>query len=85
MTAVTFSLGRGPTDGAPDVPSGSTQVEVTLIADGDDTIIALRNTGLLVPAADERQAGWAGFLPQPAIARFILRGTGCANTEANRR
>ena len=36
---IVFSFGWDPTDGAPDVAPGSTLVEITLTADGDDTIM----------------------------------------------
>ena len=65
---IVFSFGWDATDGAPDVPPGSTRVEITLIADGDDTILALRHTGLPAPAVDQHHAGWAHFLPQLTIA-----------------
>ena len=60
---IVFSFGWEPTEGAPDVPPGSTQVEVTLTADADDTIVTLRHTGLPAAQADQHRAGWAHFLP----------------------
>ena len=45
-------------------------MEVTLTPDGDDTILALRHTGLPPSIAGDHRAGWAQFLPilaaQPA-------------------
>ena len=49
-----FSFGWEAIDGAPDVPPGSTRVEVTLTADDGDTILTLRHSGL--PAADAERA-----------------------------
>ena len=67
---IVFSLGWDRTDGAPDVAPGSTRVEVTLAADGDDTILVLRHTGLPVSAAEKHRVGWGHFLPQlAAVAR----------------
>jgi uncharacterized protein YndB with AHSA1/START domain len=60
---IVFTFGWEPTDGAPDVPPGSTRVEVTLTADGGDTIMSLRHTGLPGAFADEHAAGWGHFLP----------------------
>ena len=36
---IVFTFGWDPTEGAPAIPPGSTRVEITLIADGDDTIL----------------------------------------------
>ena len=63
-----FSFGWEPTEGTPDVPPGSTRVEVTLTEDAGDTIMTLRHTGLPVNAADEHEKGWAHFLAQLADA-----------------
>jgi uncharacterized protein YndB with AHSA1/START domain len=60
---IVFSFGWEPIEGAPPVPPGSTLVEVTLTADGEDTILALRHTGLPPRARDEHRAGWGHFLP----------------------
>ena len=65
---IVFSFGWDPTDGAPDVAPGSTRVEVTLTADGDDTILGLRHTGLPRSAAGEHRGGWGHFLPLLAAA-----------------
>ena len=46
-----------------DVPPGSSVVEITLTPDGDDTILALRHTGLSPSAAAEHRTGWGHFLP----------------------
>jgi uncharacterized protein YndB with AHSA1/START domain len=63
-----FSFGWEATEGAPAIAPGSTQVEVTLTADGDDTILSLRHTELPPAARDEHRRGWAHFLTQLARA-----------------
>jgi uncharacterized protein YndB with AHSA1/START domain len=60
---IVFTFGWDPHEGAPNVPPGSTRVEITLTAAGDDTILALRHTGLPVGVRDEHRAGWGHFLP----------------------
>jgi uncharacterized protein YndB with AHSA1/START domain len=50
------------------VPPGASRVEVTLTPDGDDTILALRHTGLPPAAAAEHRGGWETFLPLLAAA-----------------
>ena len=65
---IVFSLGWDPTDGAPAVPPGSSLVEITLTADGNDTILALRHSGLPVAAREEHRGGWGHFLPLIATA-----------------
>jgi len=59
---IVFSFGWDPSEGAPAVPPASTLVEVTLTPDGDDTILALRHTGLPVAHRGEHAAGWGHFL-----------------------
>ena len=54
-------------DGAP-VPPGSTTVEVTLIPDGDHTIVRLRHYGLPVEARDVHGEGWDHYMPRLAMA-----------------
>ncbi len=44
-------------------PPGSSTVEVTLIADGDDTILRLRHSGLVGDAVTSHAVGWDQFLP----------------------
>jgi uncharacterized protein YndB with AHSA1/START domain len=65
---IVFTFGWEATEGAPAVAPGTTVVEVTLTPDGDDTILALRHTGLPPAHADEHQKGWAHFLPLLASA-----------------
>jgi uncharacterized protein YndB with AHSA1/START domain len=60
---IVFTFGWDPTDGAPDVPPGSSVVEITLTPDGDDTVLALRHSGLPPAAAAEHRSGWGHFLP----------------------
>jgi uncharacterized protein YndB with AHSA1/START domain len=60
---IVFTFGWDPTKGAPDIPAGSTRVEVTLTADGDDTILALRHTGLPAAFRALHRDGWGHFLP----------------------
>lgn len=48
--------------GMPEVPPGSTRVEVTLAPDGDGTVLTLRHTGLPAAQADEHAHGWGHFL-----------------------
>jgi uncharacterized protein YndB with AHSA1/START domain len=45
-----------------DVPPGSSRVEVTLEADGQDTILTLRHHGLPPRRTDAHAAGWTHFL-----------------------
>ena len=54
-------------DGAP-VPPGSTTVEVTLIPDGEHTIVRLRHYGLPVEARDVHGEGWDHYMPRLAMA-----------------
>lgn len=64
---IVFTFGWDPTVGAPAVGPGSTLVEVTLTADGDGTILALRHTGLPAGARGEHHAGWGHFLARLAV------------------
>ena len=48
--------------GIPEVPPGSTRVEVTLAPDGDATVLTLRHSGLPASQADEHAGGWSHFL-----------------------
>ena len=53
----------------PDVPPGSTAVEVTLVPDGDGTIVRLRHSGL--PNDEEREMhgqGWRRYLDRLTVA-----------------
>lgn len=65
---IVFSFGWDPTEDGPDIAPGSTLVEITLTPDGDDTILALRHSGLPAAVRDEHRAGWGHFLPLLAAA-----------------
>ncbi len=65
---IVFTFGWEPTEGAPAVAPGSTRVEITLTPDGDDTILALRHSGIPAPHVDEHRSGWGHFLPMLAAA-----------------
>ena len=53
----------------PDLPPGGTQVEVTLTADGDATIVRLRHQGFADETAREQhEVGWRHFLSRLAVA-----------------
>ena len=60
---IVFTFGWEPTEGVPDVPPSSTRVEVTLTADGDDTILALRHSGLPTVFRTMHRDGWGHLLP----------------------
>ena len=47
-------------------PPGSSRVEVTLVADGADTILRLRHSGLAPEAIEGHTQGWDQFLPSLA-------------------
>lgn len=68
---IVFTFGWDLTEGGPQVPPGSTRVEVTLTADDDDTILTVRHTGLPAAHAEEHRIGWVHVLPLlvDAIAR----------------
>lgn len=65
---IVLSFGWEPAQGAPDVPPGSTRVEITLVPDAGDTVLTLRHTGLPTARTDEHRAGWGHFLPLLARA-----------------
>ena len=75
-------------DGFAEVSPGSTTVEITFVADGDDTIIRLRHTGLPSDEAEQvHRFGWTAYLPRIEVVRSggdpgpqpggeaVLRGT----------
>lgn len=46
-------------EGATEVPPGSSRVEITLVADGDDTVLTIRHEGLPTEAAVSfHEGGW---------------------------
>jgi uncharacterized protein YndB with AHSA1/START domain len=56
-------------EGDPNVPPGSSTVEVTLEADADETILRLRHSGLpSAPATEQHTKGWHHYLARLAIA-----------------
>jgi uncharacterized protein YndB with AHSA1/START domain len=55
-------------EGSPDVPPGSTTVEVDLTPDGDGTLLRLRHFGLAGDQALLHEQGWAHYLARLAIA-----------------
>jgi uncharacterized protein YndB with AHSA1/START domain len=59
---IVFTFGWEPTPGAPDIPPGSSRVEVTLLRDGDGTRLTLRHRGVPPALEGETDDGWAGFL-----------------------
>jgi uncharacterized protein YndB with AHSA1/START domain len=63
---LTFTWGW---EGSPDVPPGSSTVEVTLVPDGDGTIVRLRHSGL--PNDQQREMhgqGWRRYLSRLSVA-----------------
>ena len=59
-------------EGDPDLPAGASTVEIELVADGDDTIVRLRQSGLPTEGWKEQQArGWDHYL-----GRLIAAGAG---------
>jgi uncharacterized protein YndB with AHSA1/START domain len=65
---IVFTFGWDPHDDGPDLPPGSTRVEVTLTPDGNDTIMTVRHSGIPAVEADRHEAGWGEFLPRLAAA-----------------
>ncbi len=46
------------------VPAGSSTVEISLVEDGDGTIVRLRHSGLPADQAGGHKEGWEHFLPR---------------------
>ncbi len=63
-----FTFGWEPFGDGPNVGPGESRVEVTLTADGGDTIMRLRHTGLAEAFADHHAAGWSHFLEALVVA-----------------
>ncbi|MBC6460772.1 SRPBCC domain-containing protein [Actinomadura sp. HBU206391] len=59
---IVFSFGWEAAPGAPDIPPGSSRVEVTLTQDGDGTKLTLRHRGLPPALEGETGDGWAHLL-----------------------
>jgi uncharacterized protein YndB with AHSA1/START domain len=49
------------------IPAGSTQVAITLIPDGDETLVRLVHSGLPDDAVTDHEQGWQHFLDRLAI------------------
>ena len=54
-------------EGSP-LPPGASTVEVSLIPDGDGTIVRLRHLGLAADQRDAHAEGWAHYMPRLAVA-----------------
>ena len=65
-TRVVFSWGWE-AEGNP-LPPGSTNIEISLVADGDGTALRLRHLGLPVDQRDAHGEGWDHYLPRLVIA-----------------
>ncbi|MBI4492079.1 MAG: SRPBCC domain-containing protein [Chloroflexi bacterium] len=50
------------------VPPGSSTVEISLVPDGDGTIVRLRHLGLPVDQREQHTEGWGHYLARLAIA-----------------
>lgn len=65
-TRIVFTWGW---EGDPDVPPGSSRVEVTLRPDGDSTLVRLVHTGLPdAPSMTLHEQGWALYLDRLTIS-----------------
>lgn len=60
---IVFSFGWEPSDGAPSIAPGESRVEVTLVADADDTIMTLRHTAIPAASVDQHRSGWDHYVP----------------------
>jgi len=70
---IVFTFGWVPAEGLPEIAVGSTRVEVTLVADGADTVLTLRHHDVPAVFASEHGAGWAEHLG--VLAETIARAT----------
>lgn len=59
---IAFTFGWEATPGAPDIPPGTSRVDVTLAPDGDGTKLTLRHSGLPSVLEGETSDGWAHLL-----------------------
>jgi uncharacterized protein YndB with AHSA1/START domain len=56
-------------EGDPAIPPGATRVEVTLVPDGDATIVRLKHSGFPDDqAAEQHEQGWRHFLSRLSVA-----------------
>jgi uncharacterized protein YndB with AHSA1/START domain len=55
-------------EGDANFPPGSSTVEVSLVPDGDATVVRLRHSGLDAEGAGQFDAGWQHYLPRLALA-----------------
>lgn len=62
---VVFSWGW---EGNPAVPPGSSLVEISLVADGGETVLHLRHSGLPVGAMAQHDQGWWHYLERLDVA-----------------
>ncbi|MFI5261853.1 MAG: SRPBCC domain-containing protein [Candidatus Limnocylindrales bacterium] len=61
---VVFSWGW---EGDPNVPPGSSLVEITLVPDGAETVLHLRHSGLPAAAVAQHDQGWGNYLARLAV------------------
>ncbi|MEU2609980.1 SRPBCC domain-containing protein [Micromonospora sp. NPDC007271] len=59
---IVFTFGWDRAPGVPDLPPGSSRVEVTLCAQAGGTLLTLHHTGLPPTLVTNTRTGWAGFL-----------------------
>ncbi|MEU9507275.1 SRPBCC domain-containing protein [Micromonospora sp. NPDC048170] len=59
---IVFTFGWDPTPGVPDLPPGSSQVEVTLSAQAGGTLLTLHHISLPPNLVADTCTGWTGFL-----------------------
>ncbi len=57
-----FSFGWEQAEGLPEIAIGETTVEVTLLADGTDTVLTLRHSGIPARYGDDHREGWSRHL-----------------------
>ena len=50
------------------IPAGSTEVEITLVPDGDKTIVRLTHRGLPEDAVADHTGGWSHYLARLEVA-----------------
>jgi uncharacterized protein YndB with AHSA1/START domain len=65
-TKVVFTFGWDEPDHP--IPAGSTEIEITLIPDGDKTTVRLVHRGLPDDAVNDHSSGWGHYLDRLAIA-----------------